>query len=229
MSNLNFLLPEFIADIPRSTYLIWFSAFMFFLSTLLVSIYYFFQNRTRITEGLFAYLLSMTVFHLFLGYGLWTEEIFYFYISIFPVIFGSVFLARIPLNYLFPKIEKYLFYLLIVGSLILSIFIFVTQPNLDITLKILFYYMIIVSGLSGYFIIYLGLKATTKADKILKTGGGIGVILCCSIADILAIRVFQGVALFSELLMEVSPLVVLWSFYASHKAEGQSNPDYLNA
>lgn len=217
--DLNFLLPTFIAEIPRSTYLIWFSSIMFFLATLLVTINYFFQNRTKLTEGFFAYLLSMTVFHLFLGYGLWVGEPFYFYISFLSVIVGSVYLARIPLSYLFPKAEKYLFYLLLAGSLILNAYLFIAQPNLDFTLKLLFWYMITISGMSGYFIIYLGFRAITKADRIRKIAGGISVILCCSIADALAIGVFQGVALLSEILMEISPILLLWSFYASSKAE----------
>src|SRR5690606_4567976 len=123
------------------------------------------------------------------GYAIWVGDLLFLRLSFFPTIFGSAYLARVPLTSLFAKLGDKLFYLLLAVSLLLGASLFIFNMDMMMSMEVMMYYMIGVAGLfAGGFLVLLGLfRVKNRSDKIRSVGGGFAVMSCCFLSHIFSL------------------------------------------
>lgn len=204
-------MPLTILGLPYGVFLLWMSAFFFLISSIII-LKPLAETKEKLIQAFFAWLLGMGLLHLFLGAGfLWNITVL-LHIGIFFGYTGSAYLLRIPLRGLIPRHEKVIFYtVLLIGWLIVAwMTVWPHLHTVKLMLWFLFGYMILVAGiLPAFYLIWMGVKAKSKAVKVKGIGGGMGIISCCLLADLLVIFVFMSVALWSEFFMALAPVILI--------------------
>lgn len=200
-----------ILGLPYGVFLLWTSAF-FFLAASIIILKPLFETRDKLSQAFFAWLLGMGLLHAFLGAGFLWSVTPLLHLGIFFGFTGSAYLFRIPLSGIIPRYERIGFYLVLLAGWIIVTWMTI-WPHLhtiELMLWLLFGYMILVAGiLPGFYLIWMGIKAKDKATKVKGIGGGIGIISCCLVADLLVLFVFMGVAFWSEFFMALAPIILI--------------------
>lgn len=200
-----------ILGLPAGVFLLWTSAFFFLTASVLI-LKPLFETKNKLTQAFFVWLLGMGLLHAFMGMGfLWNITIL-LHIGIFFGFTGSAYLIRVPFSGLIPRYEKIGFYLVLLAGWMIVAWMTV-WPHLHtikLMLWLLFGYMILTAGiLPGFYLIWTGMKAKTKAARVKGIGGGLGIISCCLVADLLVLFVFMGVVFWSEFFMALAPVILI--------------------
>lgn len=210
-----------ILGLPYGVFLLWMSAFFFLVSSVII-LRPLLETKNKLTEAFFVWLLGMGLLHAFLGAGfLWNMTVL-LHIGVFFGFTGSAYLLRVPLRALIPRSEKAIFYtVLLVGWLIVAwMSIWPHMHTVALMLVLLFGYMILVAGiLPGFYLVWMGIKAKAKAAKVKGIGGGIGIISCCLVADLLVIFVYMGVAFWAEFFMALAPIILITAVLYGRRLE----------
>lgn len=219
-------MPSTILGLPSGVFLLWNSALWFLLASAFI-LKPLSETKDKMIQGFFAWLLGMGLLHAFLGAGfLWNVTVL-LHIGIFFGFTGSAYLLRIPLRGLVPRYEKTIFYtvLLIGWSIVLWMIIWPHLHTVKLMLWLLFGYMILVAGiLPGFYLVWMGIKAKSRALKVKGIGGGIGIITCCLLADLLVIFVFMSVAFWAEFFMAIAPVILIAAVLYGRSLEKAEKP-----
>jgi len=204
-------MPATIFGLPEGVFLLWTSASFFLLASILI-LKPLFETRDDFMIAFFAWLLGMGLLHVFLGEGFRTNQLVLLHIGIFFGFTGSAYLLRLPLKRLVPKFEKIIFYtvLLIGWAIVAWMSLWQEVHTTKLMLQLLFGYMIVVAGiLPSIYLIWVGIKAKSKGVRFKGIWGGIGIISCCLLADLLVLFIFMSVAVWSEFFMAIAPVILV--------------------
>lgn len=212
-----------ILGLPSSVVLVWLSAFLFLLGALII-LKPLLEKKEKLITAFFIWLLGMGFFHFFLGFGILFNKVFLMNVGIFFAVTGSAYLLRIPFSGLMPRFEKAgLYSALLFGWLVSGLLFF--RPNFfptNFNLKFVLIYMILTAGIwPGFYLVVMGFKSKDKAIKVKSVGGGIGIISCCLVADVLALLVYGGVAFLTEFFMALSPVILIGAVLYGRKIESR--------
>lgn len=204
-------MPGTIFGFPGEVFLLLFSAFFY-----LVSIFFFLgpllKEKTELMISLFAFLVGMAFFHIFMGVGFYFDSMLLIHLGAFAALTGSAFTLKFPLTVLDESKRKSIFYIVLAVAWLIVAYLLIFPHEMNVMLWLVFGYMIIVSGgITGVYIIWQGFKVKETWVKVKCIGGGSGLFLCCFIADIIVL--LFGVSLVSEIFMMLAPVILILSLY----------------
>ncbi|MDO8561699.1 MAG: hypothetical protein Q7S05_02630 [bacterium] len=213
-------MPLTILGLPYGVFLLLVSATFYFISSILI-LRPLFETKEQLIQSFFAWLFGMGLLHFFLAAGFFWDVNALLYIGMFGALTGSAYLLRIPLRGLWPRHETVVFYtVLLAGWFIIAWMLLASNYSLELMLNIMFGYMILVGGiLPGPYLIWIGLKSENRAMKVKGIGGGIGVILCCLLADSLVLFVYMNVSFWTEFFMTIAPIVLISAVFYGRQLE----------
>lgn len=200
-------------ELPVPVFWLWFSALVYLVS---IGLFWssFRRERSQLMNAFMGFLVGMAWLHLFIGAGLYWGQMFLSHIGFLGGLTGVAYTLKFPLSALSESKRKPLFYLgltsawLIVGWMLL----FPHKPSTMIWVG--YIYMITVAGLiSSIYIIWRGIKARNTWVKVKGIGGGIGIMSCCFLADILVLYVLvTGISMgvvTGHFFMWLAPIVLI--------------------
>lgn len=212
-----------VLGLPDIVFFLWQSALAFFIGMILLW-KPFMEARTKLMSAFFIYLTGMALMHLFLGLTFYAASgnKLWLILAYLSAVSGSAFTTRFPFSSKFPKHEKALVSaILLLGWALVGYLAFQPMDILSTTgLNLVMAYMILFAGLiSSVYIMYSSYRQPEKSLRVKGVGGGVGMFLCCGVADLLVI--FGGLAVtvdlivyklpVPELLMALSPVVIISS------------------
>lgn len=212
-----------MSDLPMLTHpsiLLWVSA-SFYIVTILILWGAFSKVKNELMTAYHAFLYGMAFFHIFLGLGLYLNNPFFINLGVFAALTGSAFTTKFPLSSFSPNISKAGFYSTLFVAWLITIYMLLFPQQLDIMLKVVLGYMILVAGGSGLYTMYVGFKASESSVKVKCVGGGLGIVTCCLLADLMVL--FQGVTVLGEILMSIAPVIMLSSLLIGRRLQTDSD------
>lgn len=207
---------ELIFGLPAMVFLLWVSA-VFYTVTIIILWRPFNQDRSDLMLALNAFLYGMAFFHIFLGAGFLFHNDILIQLGAFIAFTGSAFTLKFPLSSLRSPIKEMGFYLVLAVAWSLVAWLLITDQPIAKIVSTVLLYMIIVTGFSGLYTIWIGFKAKDNGARVKCLGGGGGMVTCCLIADLLVL--LNGVTLLGEILMSVAPVILLTSLFVGRKLQ----------
>lgn len=202
---------ETILGLPETVFWLWFSAFfysaamLFFLEPLL-------KEKNELMLSFFAFLAGMAFFHIFLGVGLYLNNMLFIHLGALAALTGAAFTLKFPLTSLSESKRKPVFYSALAIAWLIMVYLLIFPHEMKTMLWLVLGYMVIVSGgIAGFYIIWQGLKAKETWVKVKCIGGGGGLFICCFVADVLVLLV--GVSVLGELFMALAPVILILAIY----------------
>lgn len=216
---------EIILGLPGDVFLLWLSA-SFYLVVILILLRSLHQVKNELMQAFNAFLYGMAAFHVFLGAGLYFNNSALIHFGAFAALTGSAFTLKFPLSSLSTLWQYLGFYLALAVAWGIILWALLFSVPIDLILKIVLAYMIIITGGAGFYIIFVGIRSSDPAAKIKCLGGGLGMVACCFVADLLVF--FRGVTMFGEFLMSVAPLIMLAGLFFGHRLQKDKQPEFTN-
>lgn len=212
---------QVIFGFPAVVFLLWLSAAFYFVTILLLW-RPFSQEKSDLMIALNAFLYGMAFFHIFLGAGFYLNNLFLIHLGGFAALTGSAYTLKFPLS-AFPQPWRQLgFYLALAVAWSIIVWLLIFTHPLSTMLSVILIYMIIVTGIAGFYTAWIGIQAKESWVKIKCLGGGVGMLACCFIADLLVL--LNGVTLLGEILMSVAPIILLAGLFLGHRLQSGLQP-----
>lgn len=215
---------DVIFGLPGNVFLLWLSA-SFYISVIVILFKSLHQVKNELMLAFSAFLYGMAAFHIFLGVGLYLNNSALIHFGAFAALTGSAFTLKFPLSSL-NTLRQYLgFYAALAIAWLIVLWSVLFSIPTDLLLKIVLAYMIIVTGGAGFYIIFVGIKSVDPVAKVKCLGGGLGMVTCCFVADLLVF--FKGVTMFGEFLMSAAPLIMLAGLFLGHRIQKEEESKFL--
>ncbi|MEK9175525.1 MAG: hypothetical protein AAB795_02925, partial [Patescibacteria group bacterium] len=130
---------------------------------------------------------------------------------------------KFPITVFPQQWRQPLFYIFLVIVLAVNVWMIVSPIPGDQMSEIAMIFMIIVNGIiTGFFMIWTGIRAASKSVKIKAIGGGLGVSSCCLVSHVL-FSTQVDIGLISSVFFQfIAPFLILGSVYAGRRVQNQS-------
>lgn len=202
---------EIIFGLPEVVFLLWFSA-LFYVAAIILFLAPLFREKNELMFSFFAFLTGMAFFHIFLGLGLYLNNMIFIHMGSFSALTGAAYTLKFPLTAISPAKRKPLFYLALAAAWLIVVWLLIRPHETKTMLLAVLGYMILASGLiAGPYILWRGIKSKETWMKIKCVGGGAGLFICCLLADVLVL--LGGVSVLGEFLMVFAPIVLISATY----------------
>lgn len=213
---------KLIFGFHEDVFLLWLSASSYLIVTLL-TIWPFRQEKNDLTITFLAFLYGMLFFHIFLGLGLYLDNLIFIHLGSFAALTGSALTLKFPLSSVSLLNQKLFLYLALIVAWMTNIWMLFPHQNLPM-LSVVVAYMVVVTGGSGLYTLLVGIDAKKVWIKVRCIVGGASLIICCTIADLIAL--IAGISIFGELLMSAAPVVLLAGLVISNHLQKKEEPLY---
>ncbi len=199
-------MPEIILGLPMPVFWFWFSAVIYGIAILLIW-KPLRREKSELMYAFFAFLAGMAVLHLFVGAGVFWQQMWLSHIGFLGGLVGAAYTLKFPLLALSEPKRKPLFYTALFSALLVVLWMFVFPHKALTMVWVGYIFMILTSGIvASSYIIWWGSKSTSGEAKIKGIGGGLGMFTCCLIADTLVLYTL----FFSTHLLVVSGHFFMW-------------------
>ena len=181
------------------------------------------RDRGELMAAFLAFLISMATANIFMGLGMYTGNMIFMFLTMFAIFTGSAFLLKFPITVFPQQWRQPLFYIFLVIVLAVNVWMIVSPIPGDQMSEIAMIFMIIVNGIiTGFFMIWTGIRAASKSVKIKAIGGGLGVSSCCLVSHVL-FSTQVDIGLISSVFFQfIAPFLILGSVYAGRRVQNQS-------
>lgn len=199
-------MPSIILGLPTAVFWLWFSAIVYGIA--LISIWKpLRQEKSELMYAFFAFLVGMAWLHIFVGAGVYWKQMLLSHIGFFGGLTGAAYTLKFPLSVLSESKRKLLFYFALISAWLIIAWMLIFSHKGSTMIWVGYLYMIFTAGtVSGFYIVWRGIKAKEIGAKIKGSGGGIGLITCCLLADVLVLYTL----LFGVKLLVVSGHFFMW-------------------
>jgi len=166
----------------------------------------------------FAFLVGMAWLHIFIGAGIYLKQMLLSHIGFLGGLIGATYTLKFPLSALSEPKRKSLFYFSLILALLITLWMIIFPHKTSIMIWASYLYMITVVGLiSGFYIVWQGIKAKERWIKVKAIGGGMSLITCCLVADVLVLYTLAAgiklVVVSGHFFMWLAPIILIFSIY----------------
>lgn len=210
---------SFISTLPDPVFWLWLSGITFLAMAIILLFGPLRKEKSELMYAFFGFLAGMACFHIFLGAGMYYDNLFLTYIGVLGALTGSAFVLKFPLTEILNKsLRNYLFYIALGIGCLLVLLMILNSYGHEKAMFIASVYMIVVSGaIGGFYIVWKGLHLKEPAMKIKCVGGGCSIVFCCLITHLIVITI--GMTLLAKFFMVLTPIVLIFAVYLSRAVE----------
>jgi hypothetical protein len=206
-----------ILGLPGAVFWLWFSALIYGIAIILI-LGPLRREKSELMYAFFAFLAGMAWLHLFIGAGTYWKQMLLSHIGFFGGLTGTVYTLKFPLLALSESKRKPLFYLALIVAWLIVVWMLIFPHKSPAMIWVGYLYMITTAGLiSGFYIVWQGIKAKESWVKVKTIGGGAGVITCCLAADVLVLYTLAtGIKLWivsGHFFMWLAPVILILAIY----------------
>lgn len=219
---------ETVLGLPVSVFWLWFSALVYIIAILLF-LPSFRREKTELMIAFFAFLVGMAWLHIFVGAGVYWKVMLWSHLGFLGGLIGAAYTLKFPLTALAESARRPLFYLalLVVLAIIGWMLVFPHKPSTMIWVGYL--YMITIVGiLAGGYMIWKSWQIKDIGLKVKGIGGGIGLLTCCFLADVLVLYTLTaGVKLgivTGHFFMWLAPIILIFVIYLGRYLRKKETP-----
>jgi len=179
------------------------------------------RERNELTVAFLAFLSSMAIYLALLGMGQYTRAAILTYLGVFAVFTGSCVMLRLPLAALPQPLRNLLFSGSLLVSWSLLAWLMLTPIGRQLLLPVTGLYMVAINGgITGLYLLGVGLKSKTPWVKVKATGGGLGIASCCVAAHLAGVA---GAPLLVSAFFQIfSPIIILLAIFSGRRIQRQS-------
>lgn len=208
---------ETILGLPGAVFWLWFSALVY-----VITIAFFWgslrREKTELMQAFFAFLVGMAWLHIFVGAGTYWKQMLLSHIGFLGGLTGAAYTLKFPLSAFGESKRRPLFYLALILALLIVAWMLIFPHKGTTMIWVGYLYMITVVGLiSGFYIVWQGIKAKENWTKIKSIGGGTGLITCCLVADVLVLYTLATgiklVVVSGHFFMWLAPVILIFAIY----------------
>lgn len=181
------------------------------------------REKSELMSAFLSFLISMAGTSFFFGLGMYTNSSISWFLGLFFLFTGSIFMLKFPLSALSEPLRKPLFYLAMLASWVVIIWLMVSQFGRANMMPFSLWYMIIVNGfITSFYMIWIGIQAKENWLKLKAIGGGAGVASCCMVSHSLMMTGIPTAMMMGVFFQMIAPAILLFSVFRGHRLQSIS-------
>lgn len=206
-----------IAHLPEPIFWLWISGVVFSIMAIVLISGPFKKDRSELMNAFLGFLGGMALFHILGGASMYWEVPILMYIGSFAAVTGSAFVFKFPLSALLKdSTRKMLFYIALLTGWSMIAYMLINSYSSMHVMDAAAIYMIIVSGaISGFYMIFQGLRINDPASKIKCIGGGCSIVFCCLLTHLIVLTI--GMTALAKLFMVLTPITLVLSVVVARR------------
>ncbi len=165
------------------------------------------RERTELMTSFLAFMVSNAIGMAFMGLGPIYNSSTTMDIGTFAILIGSAFMLKFPLSFAPEAWRKGLFYVALVGTVVLSWWMSFTMSGMHYGMDVMNWFVIVIDGIVvGGLMIVMGLKAHERWFRVKSSGGGAGVMACCLVSQA---ATMSGAVITSAVFQFLAPIIMI--------------------